>query len=136
MKKIWDIVEFILVLLVFSCIGLAFIACEDRYLTVERKIVDAENNIPIYFQASAEQDGVDTWRPVFTYYIYQIEEGKYDAYFHAYCMMDDSVVWSGVQPIDLEGGKKIWGSFTGEGANFNPDWIVGVTPMAYVSVEY
>jgi len=112
------------------------LSCEDKFLTVERRIIDAENNIPIYFQASAEQDGIDTWRPVFTYYIYQIEEGKYDAYFHAYCMMDDSVVWSGIQPIEIEGGKKIWGSFIGEGANFNPDWIAGVTPMAYVSVEY
>ena len=49
------------------------LSCEDKFLTVERRIIDAENNIPIYFQASAEQDGIDTWRPVFTYYIYQIE---------------------------------------------------------------
>ena len=75
MKKIWDIVEFILVLLVFSCIGLAFIACEDRYLTVERRVVDAENKVPVYFYAEAEQADVDTWRPVFTYYVYFLEEG-------------------------------------------------------------
>ena len=136
MKKVWDIVEFILVLLVFSCIGLAFIACEDKYLTVERRVVDAENNIPIYFQATAEQDGVNTWRPVFTYYIYQMQEGVYDAYFHAYIMVNDSVVFSGVQPISIEGGKKIWGEYIAVGANFSTELIVNIHPMAYVSVEY
>ncbi len=136
MKKAWDIIEFILVLLVFSCLGLAFIACEDKYLTVERRVVDAENNIPLYFYAEAiNAETVNTWKPVFTYFIYQMEEGAYDAYFHAYCMLEDSVIWSGVQPIEIEGGKKIWGEYVAEGANFSPEWIVNVTPMAYVSVE-
>jgi hypothetical protein len=115
---------------------LILFGCDDKYMTIERRVVDAENKIPLYFQASAEQDGTDTWRPVFTYYIYQMEEGRYDAYFHAYCMLDDSVVWSGIQPIEIEGGKKIWGTYIGEGANFSPVWIAGITPMAYVSVEY
>ena len=115
---------------------LILFGCHDKYMTIERTVIDAENKIPLYFQASAEQDGTDTWRPVFTYYIYQMEEGRYDAYFHAYCMLDDSVVWSGIQSIKIEGGKKIWGTYIGEGANFSPDWIIGVTPMAYVSVEY
>ena len=35
--------------------------CDDKYMTIERRVVDAENNIPIYFQATAEQDGVNTW---------------------------------------------------------------------------
>ena len=105
-KKVWDIIELILVLLVFSCIGLAFIGCEDSYMTVEKRIIDAENKIPIYFQATAEQDGVNTWRPVFSYYIFQLEEGVYDAYFHAYIMVQDSVIWSGIQPIQIEGGKR------------------------------
>ena len=50
---------------------LILLSCEDSYMTVERRVIDAENNIPIYFTASAEQDGVNTWRPVFSYYIYQ-----------------------------------------------------------------
>jgi|TARA_R100001530_G_scaffold8419_1_gene8839 hypothetical protein len=135
-KKVWDIIELILVLLVFSCIGLAFIGCEDSYMTVEKRIIDAENKIPIYFQATAEQDGVNTWRPVFSYYIFQLEEGVYDAYFHAYIMVQDSVIWSGIQPIQIEGGKKIWGEYIAEGANFNPELVVNSTPMAYVSVSY
>ena len=112
------------------------LSCEDKFLTVERNYIDAESKIPIYFTASAEQDGLNTWRPVFTYYIYQMDEGEYDAYFHAYVMIEDSVVWSGVQAITIEGGKKIWGEYTGVGANFSPDKIANSTPMAYVSVEY
>ena len=112
------------------------LSCEDQYLTVERRVVDAENNIPIYFNTYAEQDGLNTWRPVFTYYIYQMEEGEYDAYFHAYVMIEDSIIWSGVQPIKIEGGKKILGEFIGVGANFSPEYVANSTPMAYVSVEY
>ena len=110
--------------------------CEDNYLTVEKRIVDAENKIPIYFQATAEQDGLNSWKPVFTYYIYQMEEGEYDAYFHAYVMVDDSVIWSGIQPIVIEGGKKVWGEYIATGANFSPELVANATPMAYVSVQY
>jgi hypothetical protein len=115
---------------------LFLLSCQDKYMTIERRVVDAENNIPIYFQATAEQDGVNTWRPVFTYYIYQMEEGEYDAFFHAYIMIGDSIIWSGVQPILIEGGKKIWGEYVAVGANFDPNLVVNSTPMAYVSVEY
>ena len=112
------------------------LSCQDKYMTIERRVVDAENKIPIYFQTTAEQDGVNTWRPVFTYYIYQMEEGLYDAYFHAYIMLNDSVIWSGIQPIVIEGGKKIWGEYVAIGTNFDPSLVVNSTPMAYVSVEY
>ena len=115
---------------------LFIMGCEDKYLTIERRVVDAESKIPIYFNTYAEQDGSNTWRPVFTYYIYHMEEGQYDAYFHAYVMIEDSVIWSGVQPIAIEGGKKILGEFIGVGANFSPEYVANSTPMAYVSVEY
>ena len=105
-------------------------------MIVERNIIDAENKVPIYFYANAEQaDNANSWRPVFTYYIYLMEEGEYDAYFHAYCIQGDSIIWSGVQSITIEGRKKIWGEYV-SGANFTPDNIANVTPMAYVSVEY
>ena len=115
---------------------LFMMGCEDKYLTIERRVVDAESKIPIYFNTYAEQDGSNTWRPVFTYYIYHMEEGQYDAYFHAYVMIEDIVIWSGVQPIAIEGGKKILGEFIGVGANFSPEYVANSTPMAYVSVEY
>ena len=111
-------------------------SCGDDFMTVEHKIIDAENKVPIYFYADAQQaENTNSWRPVFTYYIYLMEEGEFDAYFHAYCMDGDSVIWSGIQPIRLEGGKKIWGEYVSS-ANFAPQNIANVTPMAYVSVEY
>ena len=112
------------------------LSCGDDYMTIEHNVIDADNNVPIYFTASAEQDGLNSWRPVFTYYIYQMTEGKYDAYFHAYIMMEDSVIWSGVQNIEIEGGKKIWGEYIAVGANFSPELVANSTPMAYVSVSY
>ena len=130
------IVEFIICIAFFLFLTLCYIGCEDKYLTVERRIVDAESKIPIYFNTYAEQDGVNTWRPVFTYYIYQMDEGHYDAYFHAYIMVDDSVIWYGMQPIVIEGGKNIRGEYIGVGANFQPELVANSTPMAYVSVQY
>ena len=110
--------------------------CSDDYMTIERRIIDSESKVPLYFYAESEQsNSTNTWRPVFTYYVYSVDEGEYDAYFHAYCMMGDSIIWSGVQPIRIEGGKKIWGEYVGD-AIFNPEWLVIFTPMAYVCVEY
>ena len=115
---------------------LTLFSCGDDYMTIERNVIDAENNVPLYFYAEAEQAGSNTWRPVFTYLIYSLEEGEYDAYFHAY-MVDssDSVLWSGVQPIQIEGGKKVWGQYV-TGAEFYPHMISDMHPMAYVSVSY
>ena len=111
-------------------------SCGDDFMTVENKIIDAENKVPIYFYADAQQaENTNSWRPIFTYYIYLMDEGEYDAYFHAYCVQNDSVIWSGVQPITIEGRKKIWGEYVST-ANFTPENIANVTPMAYVSVNY
>jgi len=128
--------EFFISVFFLGFILCASLSCQDKYLTVERRIVDADTKIPIYFNTYAEQDGLNTWRPVFTYYIYQMDEGEYDAFFHAYIMIDDSVIWSGIQPVVIEGGKKIWGEYIAVGANFAPELVVNSTPMAYVSVSY
>ena len=114
---------------------LFLLSCQDKYMTIEKRIIDAENKVPVYFYAEAEQAELNTWRPVFIYYIYLIEEGNYEAYFHAYCMQGDSIIWSGIQPISIEGGKKVWGEYVSD-ASFTPQNIANVTPMAYVSVEY
>jgi len=131
-----SMLEFFISVFFLGFILCASLACQDKYLTVERRIVDADTKIPIYFNTYAEQDGLNTWRPVFTYYIYQMDEGEYDAFFHAYIMIDDSVIWSGIQPVVIEGGKKIWGEYIAVGANFAPELVVNSTPMAYVSVSY
>ena len=136
MKDYWEIIEFSLILLAFCLIGMVFLSCDDSYMTVERRVIDTDNRIPIYFWAEAEQAGSNTWRPVFTYYIYSLEEGEYDAYFHAYVVdNNDSVLWVGVQPIAIEGGKKIWGEYVSE-AEFSPYLMPDIIPMAYVSVSY
>ena len=115
---------------------LALSSCSDDYMTIEHNVIDAENNVPLYFYAEAEQAGSNTWRPVFTYLIYSLEEGEYDAYFHAYMVGDgDSVLWSGVQPIQIEGGKKVWVQYVTT-AEFYPYMMTDIHPMAYVSVEY
>ena len=112
------------------------ISCSDDYMTVENRIIDAENKVPIYFYAQAEQSSVDTWRPVFTYLIYSLEEGEYDAYFHAYMVNGgDSVLWSGVKHIEVEGGKRIWGQYVTD-AELYQHMMPNILPMAYVSVEY
>ena len=117
-------------------LALLLTSCADDYMTIERNVIDAENKVPIYFYAQAEQASIDTWRPVFTYLIYVIEEGEYDAYFHAYMIDDtDSVLWSGVKHIQIEGGKKIWGEYVTT-AEFYPSMMPDIHPMAYVSVEY
>ena len=33
---------------------LLLLSCEDKYLTVERRVINAENNIPIYFTTTKE----------------------------------------------------------------------------------
>ena len=112
------------------------LSCSDDYMTIERNIIDAETKIPVYFYATAEQSSEDTWRPVFTYLIYSLEEGEYDAYFHAYVVdNNDSILWTGIQPITIEGGKKIWGEYVSD-VEFSPYMMPNIIPMAYVSVSY
>ena len=115
---------------------LTLMGCQDDYITLESRIIDSDSKVPMYFYAEAEQASINTWRPVFTYLIYSLEEGDYDAYFHAY-MVDssDSVLWSGIQPIQVEGGKRIWGQYTTD-AELYPYMMPNILPMAYVSVSY
>ena len=35
---------------------LALFSCSDDYMTVERNIINADNKVPVYFYAQAEQD--------------------------------------------------------------------------------
>ena len=56
-------------------------SCDDDYMTVEQRVIDSNNKVPVYFYAQAQQTSIDTWRPVFTYLIYSLDEGNYDAYF-------------------------------------------------------
>tara|TARA_R100001530_G_scaffold14867_2_gene13321 strand:+ start:15287 stop:15658 length:372 start_codon:yes stop_codon:yes gene_type:complete len=116
----------LLLLLLFSC--------GDDYMTHETRIINSTNKYPVYFYTEAEQAGENTWRPIFYYFIYAIDEGEFAAYFHAYVVDGfDSVLWVGVQPITVRGGERIWGEFVAE-AEFSPHLIPDVIPMAFVSV--
>jgi len=115
------------------------LSCSDDYVTYETRIIDAQNKVPLYFWCDAmpNYDSANTWYPEFTYYVYQLEEGEYDAYFHAYLITDDSVSWSGTKEIFLDSGKKILGHYSGINTAFIPGELLGrTTPMAYVSIEY
>ena len=118
---------------------LLLLGCSDDYITYETRIIDAQNKVPVYFWCDARPnyDYDNTWYPEFTYYVYQLEEGEYDAYFHAYLITDDSVTWSGTTEIVLENGKKILGHYSGINTAFIPSELLqNTTPMAYVSIEY
>ena len=114
-------------------------SCSDEYVTYENRIINSETKVPMYFYANAmpNYDVGNTWYPEFVYYVYQLEEGEYDAYFHAYLITDDSVSWAGTTVLELEYGKKVLGTYSG----INSAWLPGemldrTTPMAYVSVSY
>ena len=114
-------------------------SCGDEYVSYENRIINATSNVPMYFYANAmpNYDTGNTWYPEFVYYIYQIEEGEYDAYFHAYLITDDSVSWAGTTEIDIAHGKKILGIYSAVGQVWlPPEYLEHTTPMAYVSVSY
>ena len=112
------------------------LSCNDKYMTLERRIIDSDSKLPLYFYATSEQAGVDTWRPVFTYYIYSVDEGEFAAFFHAYVIDgENEILWQGIQPVTVRGGEKVWGEYVTD-AEFSPFMIPNITPMAYVSVSY
>jgi len=120
-------------------IGLLLLTCSDEYVTYENRIIDSESKVPMYFYATAmpNYDAGQTWYPEFVYYVYQIEEGEYDAYFHAYLITDDSISWSGTTEIEMEHGKKVLGTYSAVGQVWlPPEYLSDTTPMAYVSVKY
>ena len=114
------------------------LGCGDDYMTVEHRIIDSDNKVPLYFYAEPVQAGLDTWRPVFTYLIYTVNEDtlEYAAFFHAYVIDgQNEILWQGIQPITVKGGEKVWGEYIAD-AEFSPFMIPDITPMAYVSVSY
>jgi|TARA_R100001530_G_C4320695_1_gene155660 hypothetical protein len=90
----------------------------------------------MYFWAEATQAGENTWKPIYHFFVYSMIEGTHDVFFHAYVVNGlDSVIWSGVMPIEIEGKKRVYGEFVSD-ASFSPENIANVTPLAYCSVEY
>jgi len=114
---------------------LLLISCSDTIVEVERNYINAEESIPFFFGAEAEQGySENRWTPVYYYYIYQIEEGEYDAYFHCYLMNGDSVLYSGMTKVYPEYGKTVYGEFKPQ-VDFPSFGMVNVIPMAMIKVE-
>jgi hypothetical protein len=116
-------------------IFLLFLSCSDTILEVEHKIVDSQEPVPFYFGAQVEQGfSPDRWSPVYYYYIYQIEEGDYDAYFHCYLINDDTVMFEGIQKIYPTEGKVVYGEYKPE-VDFPVYDMSEVIPMAMIKIE-
>ena len=91
--------------------------------------------MPFFFGAEAEQGySENRWAPVYYYYIYQVEEGEYDAYFYCYLMNDDSVIYSGMTKVYPVYGKTVYGEFKPL-VDFSVHGMANVIPMARIKVE-
>ena len=99
------------------------------------KSADKLELMPFYFGAQVEtsNDSV-SWSPVFYYYIYQTEPGKFETYFHAYMVWRDEIIYSGKQRVYPQYGKVVYGEFKAED-EFPPDDMHDVIPMAKVTVR-
>ena len=116
-------------------IFLLFLSCSDTILEVEHRIVDSQEPVPFYFGAQVEQGySTDRWTPVYYYYIYQVEEGEYDAYFHCYLINDDTVMFEGIQKVYPTEGKVVYGEYKPE-VDFPVYDMSEVIPMAMIKVE-
>ena len=99
------------------------------------KSADKLELMPFYFGAQVEtsNDSV-SWSPVFYYYIYQTEPGKFETYFHAYMVLRDEIIYSGKQRVYTQYGKVVYGEFSPE-EEFYPDGMDDLIPMANITVR-
>ncbi len=119
----------------WAALLLMAIGCSDNILEVERNYINATDPLPFYFGAEAEQGySENQWSPVYYYYIYQIEEGEYDAYFHCYLMNGDTVMYSGVTKVYPEHGKTVYGEYKPD-VDFPAYGMGDVIPMAMIRVD-
>ena len=99
------------------------------------KSADKLELMPFYFGAQVEtsNDSV-SWSPVFYYYIYQTEPGKFETYFHAYMVWRDEIIYSGKQRVYPIYGKVVYGEFSPE-EEFSPYGKQDLIPMANITVR-
>ena len=116
-------------------IFLLFLSCSDTVFEFEQQVVDSQEPVPFYFGAQVEQGySSNTWTPVYYYYIYQVEEGEYDAYFHCYLINDDTVMFEGIQKVYPSEGVVVYGEYKPE-VDFPVYNMSQVIPMAMIKVE-
>ena len=99
------------------------------------KSADKLELMPFFFGTQVESPNVNgDWSPLYYYYIYQTEPGDYEAYFHAYMVWRDEIIYSGKQRVYPQYGKVVYGEFKAED-EFPPDDMHDVIPMAKVTVR-
>ena len=77
---------------------MADIFLKNVFKKKNNKIADKLELMPFYFGAQVESPNVNgDWSPLYYYYIYQTEPGDYEAYFHAYLVWRDEIIYSGNQ---------------------------------------
>ena len=115
--------------------AVADIFLKNVFKKKNNKSADKLELMPFYFGAQVEtsNDSV-SWSPVFYYYIYQTELGKFETYFHAYMVWRDEIIYSGKQRVYPQYGKVVYGEFKAED-EFSPDDMHDVIPMAKVTVR-
>ena len=115
--------------------AVADIFLKNVFKKKNNKSADKLELMPFYFGAQVEtsNDSV-SWSPVFYYYIYQTEPGKFEAYFHAYMVWRDEIIYSGKQRVYTQYGKVVYGEFSPE-EEFTPDGKEDLIPMANITVR-
>ena len=114
---------------------MADIFLKNVFKKKNNKSADKLELMPFYFGAQVEtsNDSV-SWSPVFYYYIYQTEPGKFETYFHAYMVLRDEIIYSGKQRVYTQYGKVVYGEFSPE-EEFSPDGKEDLIPMADITVR-
>ena len=115
--------------------AVADIFLKNVFKKKNNKSADKLELMPFYFGAQVEtsNDSV-SWSPVFYYYIYQTEPGKFETYFHAYMVWRDEIIYSGKQRVYTQYGKVVYGEFSPE-EEFSPYGKEDLIPMANITVR-
>ena len=115
--------------------AVADIFLKNVFKKKNNKSADKLELMPFYFGAQVEtsNDSV-SWSPVFYYYIYQTEPGKFETYFHAYMVSRDEIIYSGKQRVYTQYGKVVYGEFSPE-EEFSPYGKQDLIPMANITVS-
>ena len=99
------------------------------------KSADKLELMPFFFGTQVEASNVNgDWSPLYYYYIYQTEPGDYEAYFHAYMVWRDEIIYSGKQRVYPQYGKVVYGEFLPK-EEFTPDGKHDLIPMANITVR-
>ena len=115
--------------------AVADIFLKNVFKKKNNKSADKLELMPFFFGTQVESPNVNgNWSPLYYYYIYQTEPGDYEAYFHAYMVWRDEIIYSGKQRVYPQYGKVVYGEFLPK-EEFTPDGKHDLIPMANLTVR-